>query len=147
MKKNATQDESTSEPESASEQESHSQTETSDRIPQIPQPNEGNPPRTERDPSHPTATAPHSVAESVYEEAEWAGRSGPNAADPPKAEGKHDSSDSHDSGAEHHSARTERRRDVAEKPGSTAVSHEHADELADEWGEESFPGSDPPAHY
>lgn len=37
--------------------------------------------------------------------------------------------------------------DVAEKPGSDAVSHEHADELADEWGEESFPSSDPPAHY
>jgi len=37
--------------------------------------------------------------------------------------------------------------DVAEKPGSSTVSHEHADELADEWGEESFPGSDPPAHY
>ncbi|MFV0432516.1 MAG: hypothetical protein ACK5LO_00830 [Leucobacter sp.] len=37
--------------------------------------------------------------------------------------------------------------DVAEKPGSTEVSHDHADELADEWGEESFPGSDPPAHY
>lgn len=37
--------------------------------------------------------------------------------------------------------------DVAEKPGSDKVSHQHADELADEWGEESFPSSDPPAHY
>jgi len=37
--------------------------------------------------------------------------------------------------------------DVAEKPGTKMVSHDHADELADEWGEESFPGSDPPAHY
>ncbi|NLA64697.1 MAG: hypothetical protein GX862_01950 [Leucobacter sp.] len=37
--------------------------------------------------------------------------------------------------------------DVAERPGDSQVSHEHADELADEWGEESFPGSDPPAHY
>lgn len=37
--------------------------------------------------------------------------------------------------------------DVAEKPGSDEVSHQHADELADEWGEESFPSSDPPAHY
>ncbi len=37
--------------------------------------------------------------------------------------------------------------DVAEKPGSGAVSHEHADELADEWSEDSFPASDPPAHY
>lgn len=37
--------------------------------------------------------------------------------------------------------------DVAEKPGSGTVPHEHADALADEWGEESFPSSDPPAHY
>lgn len=37
--------------------------------------------------------------------------------------------------------------DVAERPGSTKVAREHADDLADEWGEESFPGSDPPAHY
>lgn len=41
----------------------------------------------------------------------------------------------------------EEEKDVAEKPGSSKVSHEHADELADEWGKESFPGSDPPAHY
>ncbi|MFD5601293.1 hypothetical protein ACFWHR_14705 [Leucobacter sp. NPDC058333] len=39
------------------------------------------------------------------------------------------------------------RDDVAEKPGSDSVSHEHADALADEWGEDSFPNSDPPAHY
>lgn len=37
--------------------------------------------------------------------------------------------------------------DVAERPGSTRIDHDHADELVDEWGEESFPGSDPPAHY
>lgn len=37
--------------------------------------------------------------------------------------------------------------DIAEKPGSSKTAHEHADRLADEWGEESFPGSDPPAHY
>ncbi|GAB2552652.1 hypothetical protein [Leucobacter ruminantium] len=37
--------------------------------------------------------------------------------------------------------------DVAEKPGTDHVSHEHEDELVDEWGKESFPGSDPPAHY
>ncbi len=37
--------------------------------------------------------------------------------------------------------------DVAEQPGHTRTSKERADELADEWGEESFPGSDPPAHY
>ncbi len=41
----------------------------------------------------------------------------------------------------------EARDDVAERPGSTHVDPEHADELVDEWGEESFPGSDPPAHY
>ncbi len=38
-------------------------------------------------------------------------------------------------------------RDVAERPGDTSVDKEHADEVADEWGKESFPGSDPPAHY
>ncbi|MGW9022237.1 hypothetical protein ACWGOE_12205 [Leucobacter chromiiresistens] len=37
--------------------------------------------------------------------------------------------------------------DIAEHPGSDEVSHEHADAVADEWGEDSFPGSDPPAHY
>lgn len=37
--------------------------------------------------------------------------------------------------------------DVAERPGSTKVPHEHADKLADEWGDDSFPSSDPPAHY
>ena len=37
--------------------------------------------------------------------------------------------------------------DIAEKPGTSRVSHEHEDELVDEWGRESFPGSDPPAHY
>ncbi len=37
--------------------------------------------------------------------------------------------------------------DIAERPGSTHIDPKHADELADEWGEESFPGSDPPAHY
>ena len=37
--------------------------------------------------------------------------------------------------------------DVAEKPGAASVPHEHADDLADEWSEDSFPASDPPAHY
>lgn len=37
--------------------------------------------------------------------------------------------------------------DVAECPGTTRVDHEHADELADGWGKDSFPASDPPAHY
>ncbi len=35
----------------------------------------------------------------------------------------------------------------AERPGTTADRHAHDDALADEWGEESFPGSDPPGHY
>ena len=37
--------------------------------------------------------------------------------------------------------------DVAERPGTDASTHDHDDALADEWGEESFPSSDPPAHY
>ncbi|MBL3686276.1 hypothetical protein D3248_04835 [Leucobacter zeae] len=41
----------------------------------------------------------------------------------------------------------EAREDVAERPGSTAVDPDHADEVADEWGEGSFPASDPPSHY
>ncbi|GAA2089915.1 hypothetical protein [Brevibacterium salitolerans] len=35
----------------------------------------------------------------------------------------------------------------AETPGTTQSAHEHDDALADEWGEESFPSSDPPGHY
>lgn len=57
-------------------------------IPQMPSPEEGEPPRSERDPRHPTATAPDSVEESVYEEAEYAGKDGPDAADPPTAASK-----------------------------------------------------------
>lgn len=41
----------------------------------------------------------------------------------------------------------EARDDVAERPGSGATDHEHADKLVDEWSEDSFPSSDPPAHY
>lgn len=41
----------------------------------------------------------------------------------------------------------EARDDVAERPGSGATDHEHVDKLVDEWSEESFPSSDPPAHY
>lgn len=37
--------------------------------------------------------------------------------------------------------------DLAERPGASQATHEHEDELVDEWGEESFPASDPPAHY
>lgn len=58
------------------------------RIPsreQLPSPDQGNPPRTELDPSQPTATAPESVEHSVYEEAEHAGKDGENAADPTEA--------------------------------------------------------------
>lgn len=51
-----------------------------------------------------------------------------------------------DTSAERPDAET-REQDIAETPGSDAVPHEHADALADEWGEESFPVSDPPAHY
>lgn len=62
----------------------------SERIPQRPQPDEGDAPRSERDPREPTATAPDSVEESVPEEAEHAGSQGPDAADPPLAAQKHD---------------------------------------------------------
>ncbi|WP_210603065.1 hypothetical protein [Brevibacterium oceani] len=37
--------------------------------------------------------------------------------------------------------------DVAEKPGTDSASKQHEDDLVDEWEEESFPASDPPAHY
>lgn len=40
------------------------------------------------DPAHPTATAPESVEHSVYEEAEHAGKQGPDANDAPEAEKK-----------------------------------------------------------
>ena len=47
------------------------------------------------------------------------------------------------------------RDDQAERPGTTEDQErsehdktvQHDNELADEWGEESFPSSDPPAHY
>lgn len=41
----------------------------------------------------------------------------------------------------------EARSEEAEKPGTDEATHEHDDELADEWGKESFPSSDPPGHY
>ncbi|MCI4011203.1 hypothetical protein [Brevibacterium sp. ZH18] len=41
----------------------------------------------------------------------------------------------------------EARNDQAERPGSESANDEHADELVDEWVEDSFPTSDPPAHY
>lgn len=62
----------------------------SEKIPQVPGPDEGDPPRGQRDPEKPTATGPDSVGESVYEEAEHAGKTGPDAADPPEAAGKSD---------------------------------------------------------
>ena len=37
--------------------------------------------------------------------------------------------------------------DIAEKPGTASASMQHKDNLVDEWEEESFPASDPPAHY
>lgn len=39
------------------------------------------------------------------------------------------------------------RTDVAETPGTDKITREQEEELADEWGKESFPSSDPPAHY
>ena len=44
-----------------------------------------------RDPEEPTATAPDSVEESVYEETDHAGQDGQDAADPPTAARKSDS--------------------------------------------------------
>ncbi|MGP6174939.1 hypothetical protein [Corynebacterium sp. A21] len=35
----------------------------------------------------------------------------------------------------------------SERPGTDEISRQHDDELVDEWGEESFPASDPPAHF
>lgn len=39
------------------------------------------------------------------------------------------------------------RDDVAEMPGTDCSSKQHEDELDDEWVEESFSASDPPAQY
>lgn len=39
------------------------------------------------------------------------------------------------------------RDDLAEKPGTDAASTEESEKLVDEWEVESFPASDPPAHY
>ena len=62
---------------------------------------------------------------------------------------RNDPRDTHESEEPRRAAHVpdEARIDVAERPGDTKVDHQHADELADEWGDESFPGSDPPAHY
>lgn len=49
------------------------------------------PSNDKKDARHPTATAPDSVEESVYEEADFVGREGPRASDPPTAEKKSDS--------------------------------------------------------
>lgn len=59
-----------------------------EQFPQVPGPDDGDSPRSERDPRRPTATGPDSVEESVYGEAEHAGQEGPDAADPPTAAGK-----------------------------------------------------------
>ncbi|WP_312980146.1 hypothetical protein [Corynebacterium sp.] len=37
--------------------------------------------------------------------------------------------------------------DESERPGSGKESAEAAERRVDQWEEESFPGSDPPAHY
>lgn len=65
------------------------------KVRQTPDPDQGNPPRAELDPSLPTATAPESVEHAVYDEAEYAGRSGPDAADPPVAAHKSDGNTDH----------------------------------------------------
>lgn len=74
--------------------------EPSDRMRQVPGPEAGDPPRGERDPSRPTATAPESVEDAVYEEAHHAGQQGPDAADPPTAARKSDSASADDADAE-----------------------------------------------
>lgn len=47
----------------------------------------------------------------------------------------------------HSTVPEEARDDVAERPGADNASKDHQDALVDEWEEESFPASDPPAHY
>lgn len=37
--------------------------------------------------------------------------------------------------------------DPREADQQSIAAHDHDDALADEWGDESFPSSDPPAHY
>lgn len=62
-----------------------------ERFKQVPGPDDADNSRSQRDPAHPTATAPDSVESSVYEEAEFAGKENapdPNAADEPMAAGK-----------------------------------------------------------
>ena len=59
-------------------------------IPQEPRPEEGNPPRAERDPSRPTATGPSSVPGSRTGDPSHVGKDGPDASDPPTAAGKHE---------------------------------------------------------
>lgn len=54
--------------------------------PNVPSPEE----RRDRDPEHPTTTAPDSVDRSVPTSSD-AGKSGPDAADPPRAADKHES--------------------------------------------------------
>ncbi|MBO1903109.1 hypothetical protein J4H92_14285 [Leucobacter weissii] len=68
-------------------------------VPQQPRPEENDPPRSGRDPREPTSTAPASVEESVYDEAEHAGASGPDEADPPRAAGKSDAAEDPDVGS------------------------------------------------
>ncbi|WP_349826999.1 hypothetical protein [Brevibacterium litoralis] len=37
--------------------------------------------------------------------------------------------------------------DDSERDSEEQAEHDHDDALADEWGDESFPSSDPPGHY
>ncbi|MGO3146095.1 MAG: hypothetical protein ACTIJ6_00305 [Leucobacter sp.] len=54
--------------------------------------------QSQKAPEHPTATAPPSVEESVYEEAEHVGKDGLDAADPPSAKNKQSDKDAPASG-------------------------------------------------
>lgn len=61
-----------------------------EKMPQEPTPEEGDAPRSERDAWHPTRPSPDSPQASGSEDAEYAGKVGPDAADRPIAEEKSD---------------------------------------------------------
>lgn len=57
------------------------------------------------------------------------------------------SEDKEENGSTPNSVHEAARNDIAEKPGTDSVGREHEEELVDEWEQNSFPASDPPAHY
>lgn len=71
----------------------------------------------QRNPNDPTATAPDSVAETVPSAAKEAGKSGPNAADPPRAAQKSEGDEDLDStlDADEGADAFETREDAAQK--------------------------------